>query len=107
MFPKDTPFRSRRLLYSSRGQCCTLRFPGCRNNVDTTIAAHSNQRKHGGGVGLKQHDIFSVDACSHCHDIYDGRVKSEMVRWQKEDAFNKALAETTLRRLRDGSLKVG
>lgn len=57
-------------------------IPGvCNGNPETTVAAHSNQQKHGKGVGHKSDDCFIAFACSACHDAIDGRAG----RLAKED----------------------
>ena len=106
---KDTLNRSQRLLRSSKGQPCTLRLPGCDGGGETTVAAHSNKAVHGKGMGRKADDIWSVDACYSCHDILDGRARIPVgeVDCYPDEAFERALVETTRRRLRDGSLRIG
>ena len=44
----------------------------CNFNPETTVLAHLN----GGGMGMKQPDIFGAFCCSSCHDILDGRQQS-------------------------------
>jgi len=63
-----------RLRKSARGQPCLVRLPGvCNGNKETTVLAHVN----GGGMGMKNHDYNGAFCCSSCHDVLDGRVKSE------------------------------
>lgn len=59
---------------SARGRECQIRIPGvCNFDQQTTIPAHLN----GGGMALKQDDLFLAFSCSACHDVVDGRVKTE------------------------------
>lgn len=52
----------------------------CRQpNSGQVVAAHANLQSMGKGTGIKAADIPAY-LCSHCHDIIDGRVKSEMDR---------------------------
>jgi len=53
-----------------KGECCYLRFPGCRSypKDPTVVPAHQNEGK---GMGLKVHDRFTVPACHFCHALYD------------------------------------
>ena len=55
---------------SARGQECQVRLPGiCNFDRATTVLAHLN----GGGMAMKQSDLFGAYSCSSCHDIVDGR----------------------------------
>jgi hypothetical protein len=65
--PKMTPARA-----NARGQDCTLRLPGCQNDTATVVLCHLRQFS-GGGLGCKPPDVEAVFACSHCHDVLDGR----------------------------------
>lgn len=65
--PKMTPARA-----NARGQDCTLRFPGCTNQIDTVVLCHLRQFS-GGGTGLKPHDSEAVFGCDYCHARLDGR----------------------------------
>jgi len=65
--PKTSPIRA-----SARGEECTLKIPGvCNYNPETTVWAHSNQAKHGKGMGLKAADEYGCYACSSCHTFLD------------------------------------
>lgn len=59
---------------SARDMDCTLRLPGCRNEVETVVLCHLRQFG-GGGVGMKPSDIEAVYGCAHCHSILDGRAR--------------------------------
>jgi len=67
--PKDARKENPRLLAMARGMPCLLRIPGvCNGDPETTVAAHSNWREHGGkGAHRKADDCYSVWACSACH----------------------------------------
>lgn len=57
---------------SARGQECQVRIDGiCNGNPETTVLAHLN----GGGMGMKQPDIFGAFACSACHNEIDRRTR--------------------------------
>ncbi len=53
----------------ARGRECQIRAPGCNFDTDTTVLAHLN----GAGMGTKASDLHGAWACSHCHDLVDGR----------------------------------
>lgn len=69
MKPKKSKLRK-----SAKGQECTVRIPQiCNFDPDTSVLAHVS----GGGMGRKQEDHKAAIACSACHDVLDGRVKTE------------------------------
>lgn len=42
-------------------------------NGDALCLAHSNELKHGRGIGHKSEDIYGAILCMKCHDMADGR----------------------------------
>ncbi len=52
---------------AAQGQRCTLRLPGCRNDVSTVVLCHL-RRNNWGGMAQKPPDYLGVFACHHCHD---------------------------------------
>ncbi|HFI8876909.1 TPA: DUF1364 domain-containing protein [Escherichia coli] len=61
---------------AARGQMCTVRIPGYYNHdPETSVLAH--YRLAGTcGTATKPHDMQAAIACSSCHDLIDGRVKT-------------------------------
>ena len=58
----------------ARGRECEVRVPfSCNGDPETTVLAHLN----GGGMGAKTDDIEGAFCCSSCHDVIDGRTKTE------------------------------
>lgn len=59
------------------GLMCTIRIPGyCTHNPETSMLAH--YRMAGTcGTATKPHDMQAAIACSVCHDLIDGRVKTD------------------------------
>lgn len=56
------------------GQLCYLKVPNlCRGAIDkdTVVYCHSNQSRHGKGLGLKARDIYTVPGCFRCHAFID------------------------------------
>lgn len=89
-------YRSNNLLKLAQGEKCLLQTSArCLGDEgSTTVAAHSNELRHGKGRGLKAEDCYSVWACYHCHHWLD----QGSANWQaKEDAFRQAF----LRQLRE------
>ena len=66
-----------KLTEAARGQQCQVRIPGvCNGNPETTVLAHF--RLAGTcGTGIKPPDLLGSWACSACHDVTDGRTKSD------------------------------
>lgn len=70
--PKKRAGQDKNYLQACRGELCFIRIPGvCIGGVDTTVPAHSNQARHGKGMGLKAHDEYTVPACHACHAEID------------------------------------
>ncbi|HGB9975490.1 TPA: DUF1364 domain-containing protein [Escherichia coli] len=67
----------------ARGRECQVRIYGvCNGNPETTVLAH--YRMAGiCGTATKPHDMQAAIACSSCHDLIDGRVKTS--DYTKED----------------------
>jgi hypothetical protein len=78
----------------ARGQDCQVRIYGvCNYNPETTVLAHI---RLGGvaGMGQKPPDLAGVFACSACHDVLDGRRKTDLTRVQLESHVLHALVRT-------------
>ncbi|HAX3559251.1 TPA: DUF1364 domain-containing protein [Escherichia coli] len=60
----------------ARGRECQVRIYGvCNGNPETSVLAH--YRLTGTcGTAIKPHDMQAAIACSSCHDLIDGRVKT-------------------------------
>lgn len=61
-------WRCRRLLDEARHHSCQA--PGCGGS-EGVVAAHSNQGRHGKGLGIKAHDCFVGFMCHWCHVYVD------------------------------------
>jgi hypothetical protein len=91
--------RCAELLDLARGAPCLVNIAGvCNNNSATTVAAHSNELRHGHGVGIKAHDVFIAFACSACHDVIDGRSMNKFSAAQRREFWRTGF-ERTLRHL--------
>ena len=91
---------------SARGKDCELRFPSiCNFNPETTVAAHI--RVSGTcGIGIKPSDIATVRACSSCHDVVDGRVKTKLYTKDEIDAMTlQGLCRTIQCYVKEGLVK--
>lgn len=87
---------------SARGEDCALRLGNCSSN-ETVILAHIGRNR---GMGIKCADYMAVYACSNCHDIIDGRVKSEYTKDQLNTEKLRALEETLGKLFNKGLLRV-
>lgn len=67
------------LRQEAKGRPCQIRLSGCNHNRQTTVGAHYRLAGYS-GTGMKPDDLLIAWACSHCHDVVDGRVKSEHSR---------------------------
>lgn len=66
-----------------RGQPCYLAIPGVCIGGRETVPCHSNQgEKHGKGMGIKAHDIYTVPGCAACHHMID-----QHMRFTKAEKF--------------------
>lgn len=66
--PKKRAGHNKAYLDACRGELCYLRIPGvCIGGIETVVPAHSNQSKHGKGMGLKARDQYSLPSCYACH----------------------------------------
>ncbi len=88
---------------SARGQDCTVRIPNvCNHNPETTVFAHLS----GGGMGAKVKDIHGAYACSSCHDVIDGRVSTNFLRFELELYHYEAMVRTQEIMVANGILKL-
>jgi hypothetical protein len=87
---KTPYYRSKPLLAIARGKPCLLTaVAGCRGtDGTTTVAAHSNQAKHGKGGHIKANDTYTVWACAVCHTWLDSSY--DATQEQKVAAFDEA-----------------
>lgn len=70
--PKKREGHDKRMLSACRGERCYLRVPGvCLPSADTVVPCHSNEQRHGKGMGIKARDEFTVPGCQACHAWLD------------------------------------
>jgi Protein of unknown function (DUF1364) len=92
---KTKPYRSPALLAMAKGKPCLLNaVHNCLTSRDTstTVACHSNQSKHGKGMGRKADDHYTVWGCVHCHTWLD---QSSALQAEKVRAFDAAHVRQT------------
>jgi len=87
---------------SARGEDCSLRLGQCSSN-ETVILAHIGKNR---GWAIKCGDHFAVYACSNCHDIIDGRAKSQFGVLELDSEKLRALEETQGKLIQKGLMNV-
>jgi hypothetical protein len=86
---KPTVAEGSKYLAACRGEPCYLRVPGvCCGRIDTVVPCHSNQSKHGKGLGKKAKHEFTVPGCFTCHSWLD---QGDALRETKVLTFDTAL----------------
>lgn len=68
---KRQRYENKKILQSAKGESCSLRFEGCKNDKETVVWCHS-PFEHS-GMAQKSDDFIGCYGCHHCHDILDGR----------------------------------
>ncbi|WP_213306023.1 nuclease domain-containing protein [Paraburkholderia sacchari] len=69
---RPTVAEGSRYLTACRGERCYLIVAGvCIGQRGTVVPCHSNQAKHGKGLGLKARHEFTVPGCNRCHEWID------------------------------------
>lgn len=64
-------------------------------STGTTVAAHSNQSRHGKGMGMKAHDCFVAFLCVKHHSIVDGSI-GHLTREESREMWSFAHDKTIL-----------
>lgn len=102
---KETNFRCPKLLALAK-ECPHCMSCGDHNQGDV-VAAHSNNRAMGKGMGIKAHDLPAY-LCRVCHDIVDGRSGdyTRDFRDYREFMWHRAMAKSMVWLLQEGHLKV-
>lgn len=106
-YMKPSRPKTSKIRQSARGEDCTINLEGvCNYNPETVVWAHSNDQKHGKGMGLKANDEWGAYACFSCHSCVDGQ--SKRPSWlTKEDvdlAFDFAIEKSRAILMRKGLL---
>lgn len=74
-------------------QPCYLRIPGvCMGAAGkgTVVPCHSNQAKHGKGMGIKADDYYTVPGCFMCHRWIDQGSAAKEIKFKYwDDAFSR------------------
>lgn len=90
---------------SAKGKACQIRIPGyCKPAPDneTTVLAHLP----GGGVGNKRLNIHGAYSCDVCHDIVDGRLRTEYSAETLALYHHEGVIRTQIIMINDGIIEV-
>jgi hypothetical protein len=87
---RPTVAEGSKYLEACRGERCYLRTPGCVGGGETVVPCHSNQSKHGKGMGIKADHRYTVPGCWVCHSRLDQGI---FPREQKNGWWDSAYAE--------------
>ncbi|WP_096777524.1 DUF1364 domain-containing protein [Wohlfahrtiimonas populi] len=89
----------------AHGKECQVRIPNvCNFNNETTVLAHV-PIKGSAGMGQKTIDLIGTWCCSNCHDVIDGRVKSQFSREEIDNMKYEGMIRTQLNVVRMGAVK--
>lgn len=90
----------------AKGKPCMVRLPLiCNFDPTTTVLAHERVIDIS-GAGIKVPDIFGAWCCSCCHDVVDGRVKSDLTYEQRRLALSDGVRATQVCLLNAGLIVV-
>jgi hypothetical protein len=90
-------WRSKKLRESARHESCV----SCGANDGSVVWAHSNEQRHGKGMGIKAHDLFGAYLCHKCHTQYD---QGPQNRQSKEQFFFACWEKSMIRACEKGYL---
>ena len=79
-------------------------FPYCNNDTETTVLCHLNSSRK--GMALKSLDYFAVYGCSDCHNIIDGRVKTDVPKDEIYRCQLRALEKTWSQMIDEGLITI-
>ena len=78
---------------SARMRDCQLQiYPYCNQNPETTVLCHLPSEDK--GWSLKSPDWWAAYGCSTCHDIIDGRMKTDLSKEEIHRCMMRGLYRT-------------
>jgi hypothetical protein len=94
-----------KLTKNARGKDCTVNlYPYCNSNPETVIFAHAPSEDK--GMGRKSPDWWGAFCCSTCHDIFDGRMQTELSSEEIKDCFTRGIYRTLKIQIDEGKIKI-
>lgn len=94
-----------KLTQSAKGEDCTLQiFPYCNGNPETVVLCHlPSERK---GTAIKSPDHWGAYGCSSCHDVIDGRRKTDLGEAEILKCMMRGLYRTQKKMIGKGLVRV-
>lgn len=89
---------------AARGEPCMVRSPVCNYNPLTTVLAHYRQIGIS-GMSMKSPDLIGAWACSACHDLIDGRTRTELDKNDLRLMHLQGVVRTQAELIRRGRIK--
>lgn len=86
-------------LAACRGEQCYLRVPGICIGAETVVPCHSNQQRHGKGMGRKAEHHYTVPGCSACHAWIDQGSAPREVKFERWDRAYEAWEPVRARKM--------
>lgn len=92
-----------RLTKAARGQDCTIQIhPYCNMNTETVVFCHAPSEDK--GMGIKSADWWGAFGCSDCHDIVDGRRRTDIDPNELFRCFMRGVHRTLKIQIESGNL---
>jgi hypothetical protein len=85
-------WRSKKLTQSAKHESCV----SCGADDGTIVWAHSNEQKHGKGMGIKAHDLFGAYLCHKCHHGYDNQAWNNSCPENNKQSWFRAMWERSM-----------
>ena len=96
---------SSKLTKAAKHQDCTIQlYPYCNGNIETTVLCHAPSEDK--GMSMKSPDWWGADGCSACHDIVDGRMKTDISGDHIYQAHIRGVYRTIKRRIEQGLILI-
>jgi len=94
-----------KLTKAAKGQECTVNiFPYCNMNPETTVLAHAPCEDK--CMSKKSPDFWGADCCSACHDVIDGRTRTDIPSDEIYLCHMRGVYRTIKRRIEQGLIKL-
>nr|WP_310008985.1 hypothetical protein [Caballeronia sp. LZ043] len=82
---RPTVAEGSKYLAACRGESCYLRVLGVCIGRNTVVPCHSNQARHGKGIGIKAKHEFTVPGCQACHAWIDQGLAPREAKFRQWD----------------------
>ncbi|WP_407671201.1 nuclease domain-containing protein [Paraburkholderia phymatum] len=96
---KPTVAEGSKYLAACRGEQCYLAVPGVCLGAETVVPCHSNQSRHGKGMGKKAEHRYTVPGCVACHAWIDQGSASREAKFARWDLAYERWAPVRARKM--------